>query len=161
MRLLGISRIVVSTLSLSLAVLLVGCLPPTADRNSPDNSTSIDPALAFDNPAGDAAAAGNPTWGGRQFPLQPVEEFLTPVKPPDEGDSVSPGDPLEEPLPDLDLDLTLGVGELDLEPPEIDVDLGPDSVEAKADHVTGEPPVDRNHLDDLYPDVSLPDKTEN
>lgn len=159
MRLLGLSRICFSVVLLALAILLAGCLPPSADRNSLKNATSLDPALAFDNPAGDEDSHGNPSWSNRQFPNQPVEDFLTPVQPPDGIDSVAPSDPIDEPLPDLDLDLTLGVGDPESEAPVLEVDSsGNGAVENKDGPVGDEAPVDRNNLEDLYPDVDLPEK---
>jgi hypothetical protein len=146
-------------LLLSLAMLVAGCLPPSADRNTPKNATSIDPALAFDNPKGDKDSFGNPAWGDPQFPNQPVEEFLTPTEPVDGGDSVAPSDPIDEPLSDLDLDLTLGTGDPELVAPEADVDLSLDIADDdKNGPESDDAPVDRNNLDDLYPDVDLPEK---
>ena len=179
MRLFGLSRICLSVLSLSLAVLLAGCLPPTAKRKGPDNSTSIDPALAFDNPAGgttrpeNQASRNTPAWGDPKFPNQPLEEFLTPMQPPDDTDFVADQEPSDEHgVLDLDLDLTLGAGEPELEPPE--PELSPDGLtEEDADSADAQPsetaspdrgadddPLDKKAFGDLYPDVDLPENVD-
>jgi hypothetical protein len=166
MRLLGLSRIGFTVLSLSLAVLLAGCLPPSADRNRPNNATSIDPALAFDNPAGGTTGLRTPTWGEPQFPNQPVEEFLTPMQPLIESESVAGQEPSDDAIPlELDLDLTLGTGDVELpDAAEFDSSGGkPAEDEASSgepDRALDNKRVKTDNFSDLYPDVNLPVQVE-